>query len=189
MKKYLICIYVSLVVLLTNAQSVAINTDGSPANNSSILDIKSSSKGILVPRMTTVQRNAIASPANGLLVYDTNSNSFWFYNGSTWTNISTGSGNGTLWSITGNSGTNPSNNFIGTTDNQPIKFKVNNLRYGLMHPNGSLYWGNDAGLNSTGYSNVALGTKALFNNTTGSNLVAIGDSALFYNGFGNVVPT
>ena len=56
------------------AQSVAINTDGSPANTSSILDIKSINKGLLIPRMTSVQRIAIAAPANGLMVFDITTN-------------------------------------------------------------------------------------------------------------------
>ena len=66
------------------SQSVAINTDGSSANASAILDVKSTTKGMLVPRVTTAQRTGIASPAAGLLVYDTNTNTFWFYNGTSW---------------------------------------------------------------------------------------------------------
>src|SRR5258706_15950583 len=81
-----------------NAQSVAINTDGTTAHSSAILDIKSITKGMLAPRMTSVQRIAIATPAAGLLVYDTDTNSFWFYNGSVWSNLSA---SGTLgWLLT-----------------------------------------------------------------------------------------
>ena len=61
------------------AQSVAINTDGAAANTSAILDIKSTAKGLLIPRMTTAQRNAIATPAKGLIVFDISTNSFWFH--------------------------------------------------------------------------------------------------------------
>jgi len=46
---------------------------------SSILDVRSTDKGMLVPRLTTAQRQAIVSPANGLLVYDTDKNSFYYY--------------------------------------------------------------------------------------------------------------
>jgi hypothetical protein len=45
------------------------------------LDIVSTAKGLLVPRMTTAQRTAVANPADGLLVYDTDSKHFWFYAG------------------------------------------------------------------------------------------------------------
>ena len=44
-----------------------------------MLDVASQNKGILVPRMPTAQRIAIASPATGLLVYDTDTNTFWYY--------------------------------------------------------------------------------------------------------------
>lgn len=56
-------------------------------NSSAILDITSTTKGLLVPRMTTAQRTAIAAPAKGLLLFDTDTNSFWFYNGSSWNSI------------------------------------------------------------------------------------------------------
>lgn len=50
-------------------------------------DIVSDSMGFLCPRMTGIQRAAIASPAAGLLVYDTDSQSHWFYNGTQWQNL------------------------------------------------------------------------------------------------------
>ncbi|KQC32654.1 cell wall anchor protein [Nonlabens sp. YIK11] len=54
---------------------------------SALLDISSSTQGMLAPRMTTTQRQAIVSPANGLLVYDTNDNSFFFYEGDSWSSL------------------------------------------------------------------------------------------------------
>ena len=56
---------------------------------SSMLDIQSTTKGMLIPRMDTSQRTGIASPATGLLVFDTDTHSFWFYSG-TWTELSGG---------------------------------------------------------------------------------------------------
>src|SRR5882724_3647859 len=169
-----------------NAQSVAINTDGSAAHSSAILDIKSINKGMLAPRMTTVQRTAIATPAAGLLVYDTDTNSFWFYTGSAWSNLSA---SGTLgWLLTGNSGTNPATNFIGTTDNTNLRFKINNSNAGYLTNDGNVFWGLRSGhSNTSGYSNIAIGIDALKLNTSSSNLVAIGDSALFNNGTGAVL--
>ena len=55
-------------------------------DNSSMLEVQSTTKGILFPRMTSVQRTSIASPANGLYVFDTNTSSLWYYNGSVWIN-------------------------------------------------------------------------------------------------------
>jgi hypothetical protein len=186
MKKFIYSLAIIFFVNTAYGQNVAVNTDGSVAHTSALLDIKSTNKGMLIPRMTTAQRTAIASPATGLLVYDTEANSFWFYNGSAWTNI-TGSGsggNGTNWKLTGNSGTTPASDFIGTTDNQSLRFKVNNEHYGLLDSNGSVLWGMHTGMNNTGYSNVAIGANAMYNNTYMSNLVAVGDSALFNNGLG-----
>src|SRR5690606_9040274 len=51
---------------------------------SSILDIESTSQGVLTPRMTSSQRTAIASPAEGLLVYDTDESAFYYYGSSVW---------------------------------------------------------------------------------------------------------
>lgn len=65
-------------------QSVAINTDGSPPDASAILDIKSSSKGLMIPRMNTAQRNAIINPSTGLLVFDNTTGSFWFKSSTNW---------------------------------------------------------------------------------------------------------
>ena len=58
------------------AQNIGI---GGTPHPSAMLDITSTNKGILIPRMTTAQRLLIAMPATGLLVYDTNTNSFWCY--------------------------------------------------------------------------------------------------------------
>ncbi|WP_281234068.1 hypothetical protein [Flavobacterium gelatinilyticum] len=59
-------------------------------NASSVLDVSSTTQGLLAPRMTTTQRNAITTPADGLLVYDTTAKSFYFYSSgtSTWVAIS-----------------------------------------------------------------------------------------------------
>ena len=70
-----------------HAQSFAINTDGSTANNSAMLDIKSTSKGMLIPRLTSIERNAIPAPADGLVVYDTDTKGFWYHNGTSWIDL------------------------------------------------------------------------------------------------------
>jgi uncharacterized protein (TIGR02145 family) len=64
---------------------VAINTDGSPPDGSAMLDVKSNSKGVLIPRMTKAQRNAIESPHTSLLVYQTDSpEGYYYYSDSSW---------------------------------------------------------------------------------------------------------
>ena len=79
---------------LLHAQ-VAINTDASLPDGSAMLDIKSTTRGLLAPRMTSTQRTAIVSPADGLLVYDTNTKSLWVYQGGIgWIQYVPGSGGG-----------------------------------------------------------------------------------------------
>ena len=94
---------ISLFLLFSSTMfaQVAINTDGSQPNNSAMLDVKSSEKGMLIPRMTTSQRTAITLPIpDGLLVYDTDTHSFWFVKNSVWTEITSG-GTGNYWSLAG----------------------------------------------------------------------------------------
>ncbi|MBK7855495.1 MAG: hypothetical protein IPJ79_11870 [Bacteroidetes bacterium] len=104
-------------------QNVGINNPTPDA--SALLDLTSSDKGILVPRMSTAQRTAISSPATGLLVYDTSTNDFWFYDGSSWRQML---GDLKGWSTTGNANTIDGVNFLGTTDNVPFNFRVNNKK-------------------------------------------------------------
>lgn len=72
-----------------NAQSVGINEDGSDPEASAILDVKSTTKGLLIPRMTEAQRTAIVDPATGLLVYQTDGEEgFWFKESGGWVPLS-----------------------------------------------------------------------------------------------------
>ena len=91
-----------LSVFEIKAQAVAINDDASLPHASAILDVKVAAavkKGVLFPRMTAAQRAAIPSPAKGLLVYDSTSNSFWYHNGAAWQQISSGGAN--PWTVAG----------------------------------------------------------------------------------------
>jgi len=91
---------------------------------SSILDITDTNRGFLTPRMTEVQRDAISSPATGLLIYQLdNTPGFYYYDGTIWTPIS--SGGGQAWELTGNAGTSPSTNLLGTTDAQDFVLGTN----------------------------------------------------------------
>jgi hypothetical protein len=71
-----------------NKDRVAIGFDGFTDQPSSILNVESTTKGMLLPRMTTAQRNGIVSPANGLFMYNTDALRFQYYNGSAWVDMS-----------------------------------------------------------------------------------------------------
>jgi hypothetical protein len=85
MKKYFFLLVIIFPSMLF-AQSVSINTDGSQPDNTAILDIKSNSKGLLIPRLTTAQRTGIVSPAIGLTVFDTDTYSTWIFRGDVYGN-------------------------------------------------------------------------------------------------------
>lgn len=66
-------------------QSIAVNADGSPPDSSAMVDIKSTTKGFLIPRMTKEQRDSIRVPALGLFIYQTNDNpGFYYFDGTSW---------------------------------------------------------------------------------------------------------
>jgi predicted transcriptional regulator len=134
------------------AQTVVV-TDNSAyvtGQASSVLDVYSVSKGFLAPRMTTAQRIAIASPAEGLLVYQIDGvKGFYFYTNGAWTSMAA---SGASWSLTGNAGTNYATSFLGTTDNTSLRFRTNNVM-GMI-------------LDSLG--NIGIGTAPAF--TAGANL-------------------
>lgn len=77
----LVYFYVLTGMLESMAQGVVIG--GQPGSPNALLEIVSPDKGLLIPRMSSAQRNAISSPANGLLVYDTDRHSFYSCNGRT----------------------------------------------------------------------------------------------------------
>jgi hypothetical protein len=86
MKKYLSIALVFVITLLSingYAQGIAINTSGAAADSSAMLDISSSTKGVLIPRVTSTA--AVTKLSNGLLVYQTNAPAgFYYYDGATW---------------------------------------------------------------------------------------------------------
>ncbi|HEX6169507.1 MAG TPA: hypothetical protein VFZ33_07425 [Chitinophagaceae bacterium] len=115
--KSFITLFIVLVSLNVSAQNIAVNTDGSQPDNSAILDIKSNSKGLLTPRMTTLQRTSIAGPAIGLTVFDLDTYSYWMYRGDInggWTELLNSLDK--HWNRSGTTvfNTNPGNIGIGT---------------------------------------------------------------------------
>jgi hypothetical protein len=68
------------ISIVTYSQNIAINADGSLPDNSAMLEVKSTSKGMLVPRMLQSQRIGITLPATGLLVYQTDGTQGFYYN-------------------------------------------------------------------------------------------------------------
>jgi large repetitive protein len=95
MKKILFSLLSFILVSVSSMAQVAINNDGSVPNTSAMLDVKSTSMGMLVPRLTTVQRDAILSPATGLLVFNTSTGAFDYYTGTAWLKLGSSPSAGT----------------------------------------------------------------------------------------------
>jgi hypothetical protein len=128
MGKRVLRIAVGAAALLVSSvwaqQNVGIGTN--TPHPTALLELYSTSKGLLIPRMTQAERDAISSPATGLLIYQTdNTPGFYYWNGTAWIPIlSSSSGSGLFWSLTGNSITGTQ--FLGTTNAQPLVIRTNN---------------------------------------------------------------
>jgi hypothetical protein len=76
-----------IIFTLSLSAQVSINTDGTDPDDSAMLDVQSTEKGVLVPRMTTTERDAITGPATGLTVFVTTDSSYYYFDGSAWTRL------------------------------------------------------------------------------------------------------
>lgn len=91
MRIHLVALFV-FVTACSFGQGVSINNTGAAPDGSAMLDITSTDKGVLLPRVTTAQRTAISTTTSsdlGLLVYDSDTDSFWYWNGTIWVEITT----------------------------------------------------------------------------------------------------
>jgi hypothetical protein len=82
MKKLLYPFFLIISTCVSAQVGIGTNTP----DNSAMFEVQSNNRGILFPRLTSAQRTSIASPAAGLYVFDTNTNSLWYFNGSLWIN-------------------------------------------------------------------------------------------------------
>jgi hypothetical protein len=137
-------------------------------NASALLELYSTSMGLLIPRMTTSQRNLIPTPATSLLIFDVTQNGFWYYDGTNWVPFTAG------WQLLGNSGTVDNVNFLGTIDNVALNFRVNNQRAFRIEPNvasPNIIGGFSGNFDITGLRGVTIsggGVSGLVNQATSS---------------------
>ncbi len=174
---------------------VGINSDNTLPDGSAMLDIKSTEKGLLIPRMDSAQRVAIAAPSTGLLVYQTDGNDgFYFYNGSAWVSLTDATFTpgmiadadaNTIIQVEESANEDKIRFDLGGTE----YFRMDHGRLEALNTGNSVFFGQSAGLNDdfTNNNNVGIGTDALKLNTFGLNNTAIGFQALSQNttGFGN----
>ncbi len=126
---------------------------------SAALELGGTTKGMLIPRMTTLEMNAIITPAKGLLIYNTDLNCIHSYAGvGGWKN-QCDPGTVVAWSLLGSAGTTAGTNFVGTTDAQDLVIKANSVE-GLRLKNA------DNSIDIAGHLGVGAGTTPSANNVT-----------------------
>lgn len=139
-----IVLYFSILITSVSFAQVGINT----VNPKASLDVESADSGILIPRVALSATNVsapIVAPDISELIYNTAtagtspnnvSPGFYYWNGSLWVSLSAGSipGGDDKWDLSGNAGTDPGTNFMGTTDDKALHFKTNNFSR-LIIPN------------------------------------------------------
>jgi trimeric autotransporter adhesin len=184
----LLCVYTQA----SHAQ-MGVNSTGAAPASSAMLDVSSTNKGLLIPRVALTSTGSDA-PIGGfivtsMLVYNTatagslpnNVVPGYYYWGPGWIALGTGS-NGANWNVSGNAGTIAGTNFIGTTDNIPLSFRVNNINAGKIDPIlfNSFYGLRAGNSTSTGSGNAAFGSEALSTNVAGNRATAFGFGAMQY---------
>jgi hypothetical protein len=148
MKKSAIVLIVLISLLMGNilkAQNVGISNGSFTPDASAGLEIRFTDKGLLIPRvalMSTSSASPITSPATSLLVYNTATTGdvtpgYYYWTGSKWMRL-LAIDDKVSWLLTGNAGTTPATNFLGTTDAQPLVIRTNNTERSRILSNGQV---------------------------------------------------
>lgn len=204
----ILCLTISLSANQLFAQKDNVGIGTTKPDQSAILDLSSSNKGLLMPRMSLQQRSGIQNPAQGLVIYQTDFLSgFYFYDGSEWKAITTTTSANSVadannWGLTGNNVV--ATDFLGTTNNFPLKIQVAGNWAGIISQSGTnaatmigyatgpriaaganantaigyASMGGEVLTSVTGSDNNAMGYNALSRLVGGSGNVAVGSSAL-----------
>ena len=194
-----------LTILSGSAASAQIGVGTTTPDASAVLDVASTTKGLLAPRHTTTTRNAIVTPANGLLIYNTTTNQLETNTGTTvapvWTAV--GASNSTLYNANGTTtaartvtlGANPlsftssaTNGFSVDGTTFSVDAVTNRIGIGTATPGTALdVIGEAKATRLLAYgpgnlsSNTAIGSLSLNSNTTGADNIAIGANSLSSN--------
>ena len=167
---YIIEIIVNCFLINTVTAQISINSDGATPDASAMLDVSSADKGILIPRMDSTSRKNIANPAiTGLMVYDSTTNSFWYYANSVWNNMS----NLLLTDMDGDTKIQVEE----SSDEDIIRFdlggteymRLDNGRIEILNTGSSVFIGEGAGKSDdlTNNRNVFIGYQSGYSNTYG----------------------
>jgi hypothetical protein len=180
------------------------------ATPNAALDVESTNSGVLVPRVALTSTTTVAPVINGTaseLVYNTATVNdvtpgFYYLNptATAWVRLSTGPETASKWNLSGNGGTNPTANFIGTTDSQDLSIRTSgldrmritaagNVGLGINNPSAKLdvaLTENNPAVSIANFSRVGTGSLGFFGLFSGlslqnyNGLVTAGDKALIF---------
>jgi trimeric autotransporter adhesin len=189
MKNVQFCIVV-ICLLFTNSVLAQVKIGNTPTtiNSNSLLELETTNKGLLLPRIAltgTASASPLSAHVAGMSVYNTATVSdvtpgYYYDDGTKWLKLGASSNS---WNIAGNAGTSATTNFLGTTDDIPLSFRVNNINAGkITNTLNNVFFGIYSGnAITTGTSNSGLGSYSMFNNTSGTGNTAVGIYSMFSN--------
>jgi hypothetical protein len=180
-----------LMAGIASGQGVAISEDPNPTvDDAALLDIQSTTKGVLIPRMTSTQRTSISAPPQGLLVFDYETQSFWFHTGGDWTELVSDAANHNIHDADGDTKVQVEEATdedilridLGGTERAVLQHDGDNLRFDLFDDNGNLFLGEGAGqvndpFQKNGILNTFIGQGSGMGNTGGSYNTFLGKSS------------
>ena len=171
-------------IFVKNSEKMRVDSSGLVAigtttpNTSALVDMTSNNKGVLLPRMTITQRNAITTPATGLLIYQTNSTpGFYMYNGTAWAPLTPSRANTILSNLKFPTAVNV--DLLADTD-ATKNLGSSLVRWKTLYTAGDVFINGltiGAGNSSVPF-NTAIGSAALISNTSGTSNSAIGFNTL-----------
>ncbi len=159
-------LFLILILGFSATAQVAINTDGTAPDNSAMLDVKSTTRGFLAPRMTLAQRNAIGNPATGLVIFQTNSSPGLY--------INNGTPAAPSWNLVG------SNTGQWLNNGSSIYYNSGNVGIGTNTPSAPLHVAKNSSGNTALFGSNILAvpntTSVSIGNNTGEALLYVGQS-------------
>lgn len=183
--KSLFTFFVFVTFWFNSFGQVGISETNASPDNSAMLDVKSINKGILIPRMTSAQMNNINNPAQSLIVFNTDDNSFYFRNNSAWQKLLSEMNN---YKITDFDGDSYLTMRYSETDDDTLriffngieKYKISSASIEPVNNGNSVYMGKDSGKKDDGNdnANTGIGFNSMAKLVSGNQNTSIGINSL-----------
>jgi len=190
MRKFYLALIMIMGVLSAFSQSVGISNTAITPDASSIFEVRSTSKGVLISRValtSTLDVTTIVSPATSLLVYNTATAGtapnnvtpgYYYYDGTQWARFFTAP-ESEDWTLLGNAGTTPATNFLGTTDAVDLVFRTSNTERVRVLSGGNVGIGLAAPTQRLHVSGNSLVSQYMYVASTTGGVIHYGNTGLF----------